>query len=132
MQNTVSPSGRMVQSTAVYDNFKYKIVETPKTLRLVETFLGDEVVVGEVRGWKISLLRHLDDWLYDKDERERGYRLFLAVKILNKIRKLKKTSIYMRVMKGLTLEETIFWVWQYHSYNSKAISAFKCIHLNKI
>ena len=45
MQNTVTPSGRMVQSTAVYDNFKYKIVETPKTLRLVETFLGDEVVV---------------------------------------------------------------------------------------
>ena len=125
-------SSRTVPSTAVYDNFKYRLKITPKTIRLVELFLGNEAVVGEVRGWKTHLFRYVNDWFKEKDERERGYRLFLAVKVLNKIREPKKTSTYLQAMKELTLEEVIFWVWQYHSYNSRAIYAFKCIHLNEV
>lgn len=131
MQNTTPLSRRTIQSTAVYDNFRYRLEKTPKTIRLVEIFLGNEAAVGEVRGWKTHLLRHVDDWFKDKDERERGYRLFLAVKVLNKIHRPTKTSTYLQAMKALTLEEAIFWVWQYHSYNSKAINAFQCIHINR-
>ena len=132
MQNTIPSSRRTIQSTAVYDNFRYRLENTPQTIRLVEMFLGNEAVVGEVRGWKTHLLRHVDDCFKDKDERERGYRLFLAVKVLNKIREPRKTSAYLKAMKELTLEETIFWVWQHHSYNGRAINAFKCIHLNEV
>ena len=132
MLHSITSSNRMVQSTAVYDNFRYRLERTPKTIRLVEMFLGNEAVVGEVRGWKTHLFRHVNDWFKEKDERERGYRLFLAVKVLNKIREPRKTSAYLRAMKGLTLEEAIFWVWQYHSYNRKAITAFNCIHLKAI
>ncbi len=131
MNEIISPSGKPITSTAVYNNFKYRFEETPKTLRLVEVFLGDEAVIGEVRGWKRDLLRTVDKWFSDKDERERGYRLFLAIKILNKINEPYKTNRYLQVMKEITLEESIFWVWQYHSYSIKAINAFKCIHLNE-
>ena len=132
MQHSTKSSSRRVQSTAVYDNFRYRLEITPKTIRLVEMFLGNEAVVGEVRGWKTHMLRLVDDCFKDKDERERGYRLFLAVKVLNKIREPRKTSAYLKAMKELTLEETIFWVWQHHSYNGRAINAFKCIHLNEV
>jgi len=76
------------------------------------------------------LLRALDVWFSGKDERERGYRLFLAIKVLNKINDPHKANRYLQVMKELTLEESVFWVWQYHSYHSKAVNAFNCIHLN--
>lgn len=132
MPEKVLPTGRRVQNTAVYDNFRYRLEETPKTLRLVEIFLGNEVIVGEVRRWKRPPLQLVGEWLKEKDERERGYRLFLAVKVLNKIHKPRKVDAYVRVMKELTLEEAIFWVWQYHTYNGKAVNAFKCIHLNGI
>jgi len=130
MSVIITPSGKKIDSTAVYNNFKYRIEETPKTTRLIEVFLGDEVIVGEVRNWKRELIRKIDKWFSEKDERERGYRLFLALKILNKLSKPYKTNHYLQVMKELTLEESIFWVWQFHSYKSKAINAFKCIHLN--
>ncbi|MCW3988813.1 MAG: hypothetical protein NWE88_01910 [Candidatus Bathyarchaeota archaeon] len=131
MQNSITSCSRTVQSTAVYDNFRYRLEKTPKTVRLVEMFLGNEAVIGEVRGWKTHLFRHVDDWFIDKDERERGYRLFLAIKVLNKIHEPRKTSTYLQAMKELTLEEAIFWVWQYHSYNGRAVNAFKCIHLSE-
>ncbi len=130
MNNKVSLSGKTVTSTAIYNNFKYKLEETTKTLRLVEVFLGDEAVIGEVRGWKRNIIRIINKWFNDKDERERGYRLFLAIKVLNKINESHKTNKYLQVMKELTLEESIFWVWQYHSYNDKAVNAFRCIHMN--
>ena len=130
MNKTITPTGKTITSTALYNNFKYMLEETPKTLRLVEIFLGDVAVIGEVRGWKRTLLRTVSNWFIDKDERERGYRLFLALKVLNKISAPFKTNRYLLAMKELTLEETIFWVWQYHSYDNKAINAFKCIHLN--
>jgi len=41
---------------------------------------------------------------------------------------LHKINKYLQVMKELTLEESIFWVWQYHSYGIKAINALKYIH----
>ena len=129
MNETITRPGITVACTAVYNNFKYRLDETPKTLRLVEVFLGDEAVIGKVLGWKRNLLRTVDTWFSDKDERERGYRLFLAIKVLNKLNKPYKTSRYIHVMKEITLEESIFWVWQYHSYNIKAVNAFKCIHL---
>lgn len=130
MSTVITPSGKKVISTAVYDNFKYRLEETPKTLRLVEVFLGDEAIIGEVRDWKRDLINRVDQWFSDKDERERGYRLFLAFKVLNKISKPRKTHRYLQVMKDLTLEEAIFWVWQYHAYKGKAVNAFKAIHLN--
>lgn len=129
MNQTITPSGKSITSTAIYNNFKYIVEETPKTLRLVEIFLGDQIIIGNVRGWKCALLRSISNWYLDKDERERGYRLFLAIKILNKLNEPSKTNRFLQVMKELTLEETIFWVWQYHSYQNKAVNAFKHIHM---
>ena len=57
MNEIITLSGKTVTSTAIYNNFKYRLEETPKTLRLVEIFLGDEVIIGEVRGWKRNLLK---------------------------------------------------------------------------
>lgn len=119
------------KNDAVYDNFKYKIYETPKTLRLVESFLGTEEVIGEVRFWKKTLIKEINKLFKNKSNREYGYRLFLAIKILNKIRHPEKAQLYLESMKNITLEETIFWVWQYHSYQDKAVTAFKAIHINQ-
>jgi hypothetical protein len=130
MNVIVTPSGKLIESTAVYNNFKYRIEETSKTTRLIEVFLGDEVIVGEVRSWKRELIRIIEKWFSEKDERERGYRLFLALKVLNNLTQPNKTNQYLQVMRELSLEESIFWVWQYHSYYNKAIHAFKYIHLN--
>lgn len=122
---------KTVKNKLLYDNFKYTLEETPKTLRLVETFIGNKTRIGEIRSWKRPLLQELASEYKEKDERERGYRLFLAIKVLNKIKQPQKSISYLNAMKELTLEETIFWVWQYHSYRGRAINAFKCMHLNR-
>ena len=43
---------RLRESTQLYENFKYKLVETPKTIKLIEIFLGNEAEIGQVRSWK--------------------------------------------------------------------------------
>jgi len=119
----------VMSSTILYDNFRYSLVETPKSLKLVESYIGNEAEIGQVRAWKRHMLSEIDRFFRGKDERERGYRLFLAVKALNRLKDATKASMFMRVMRELTLEEAIFWVWQYHSHGNKAINAFNCIHL---
>lgn len=119
------------ESTQLYENFKYKLVETPKTIKLIEVFIGNEAEIGQVRSWKTYVLKNINKTFEDKDERERGYRLFLVVKALNRLKNGPKVPRFIKVMRELTLEETIFWVWQYHSHGKKAINAFNCIHLRK-
>jgi hypothetical protein len=113
-----------------YRNFKYRIVETPWRVKLLESFLGTETVMGQVSGWKRSLFTEVARVFQEKDERERGYRLFLALNVLRCIDDRRKMSSFLKAMNEMTLEETIFWVWQYHSYGRAAINALKCIHLN--
>jgi hypothetical protein len=113
-----------------YRNFKYRIVETPRSVKLLESFLGTETVMGQVSGWKRSLFVEIARFLQDKDERERGYRLFLALKVLRCIDDRRKMSSFLKAMNEITLEEAIFWVWQYHSYGKAALNAFNCIHMN--
>jgi len=119
------------ESTQLYENFKYKLVETPKTIKLIEIFIGNEAEIGQVRSWKTYVLKNISKTFEDKDERERGYRLFLVVKALNRLKNGPKVPRFIKVMRELSLEETIFWVWQYHSHGKKAINAFNCIHLRK-
>ena len=119
----------VISSTTLYENFRYSLIEMPKSLKLVESFTGNEATIGQVRVWKKHILAEIDRYFGDKDERERGYRLFLAVKALNRLKDVAKAPMFMRVMRELTLEEAIFWVWQYHSHGNKAINAFNCIHL---
>ena len=122
----------VIPSTALYDNFRYRLIETPKTLKLIESFIGNEAEIGRVGAWRRHMLAEIDRWFIGKDERERGYRLFLTVKTLNRLKDTAKAPIFMRVMRELTLEEAIFWVWQYHSHGNKAINAFNCIHLSRV
>jgi len=122
---------RVASSSILYDNFRYSLIETPKSLKLVESYIGNEAKIGQVRTWKRHMLSEIDRCFAGKDERERGYRLFLAVKALNRLKDATKVSMFMRVMRELTLEEAIFWVWQYHSHGNKAINAFNCIHLSR-
>jgi hypothetical protein len=117
-------------SSAPYRNFRYRIVETPRYAKLLECFLGTETVIGQVGGWRIRILREIARGLEGKDERERGYRLFLALNLLKSIDDTRKVGIFWRAMNEITLEETIFWVWQYHSYGKAALNAFNCIHMN--
>jgi hypothetical protein len=114
----------------LYDNSTYHIFDTPHTTRLIETFIGEERRVGEVRGWRRNLLNLVDKHYQKQDNRERGYRLYLATKVLNGLRLPGKSTRYLELMKQLTLEEVIFWVWQYNSYGKKAITAFKTIHIH--
>lgn len=113
-----------------YRNFKYSIVETPQRVKLLESFLGTETVMGQVSGWKRSLFIEIARFFQDKDEREKGYRLFLALNVLRCIDDRRKMGSFLKAMYEITLEETIFWVWQYHSYGKAAINALKCIHIN--
>lgn len=119
------------ESAQLYENFKYKLVETPKTIKLIEIFIGNESEIGQVRSWKTYVLKNISKTFEDKDEREKGYRLFLVIKALNSLRNGAKVPRFIKVMRELTLEETIFWVWQYHSHGRRAINAFNCIHLRK-
>jgi len=119
----------VISSTTLYDNFRYSLIETPKSLKLVESYIGNEATIGQVRAWKRHILSEMDRCFGGKDERERGYRLFLTVKALNRLKDTTKAPIFMRVMRELTIEEAIFWVWQYHSHGNKAINAFNCIHI---
>lgn len=119
------------ENTQLYENFKYKLVETPKTIKLIEIFIGNEAEIGQVRSWKTYVLKNISKTFEDKDEREKGYRLFLVIKALNRLRNGPKVPLFMKVMREISLEETIFWVWQYHSYGKKAINAFNCIHIRK-
>lgn len=121
----------VVSSTTLYDNFRYSLIETPKSLKLVESYIGNDAKIGQVRAWKRHILSEIDRCFVGNDERERGYRLFLAVKALNRLKDAAKAPMFMRVMRELTLEEAIFWVWQYHSHGNKAINAFNCIYLSR-
>jgi len=118
-------------STQLYENFNYKLVETPKSVKLVEVFIGKETTIGQVRSWKVFVLKNISEFFKDRDEREKGYRLFLVIKALNSLRDGAKVPRFVKVMKEITLEETIFWVWQYHSHGRRAINAFNSIHMRK-
>ena len=118
------------ESAAPYRNFKYRIIETPRYTRLLECFLGTETVIGQVGGWRRKKLTEIARLLDGKDERERGYRLFLALNLLKRIDNTRKVGAFWRAMNEITLEEAIFWVWQYHSYGKVALNAFNCIHIN--
>jgi hypothetical protein len=117
-------------SHLLYDNSMYYLVDTNHTTRLEEDFLGNIHVRGEVRGWKRRLLRLLDYHFKDTDNRERGNRLYLSVKLLNELRSPKHSVDYLELMKRLTLEETIFWVWQFNSYGKRAIAGIKAMHMS--
>jgi len=117
-------------SSAPYRNFRYRIVETPRYAKLLECFLGTEAVIGQVCGWRMRILKEIARWLEGKDERERGYRLFLALNLLKRIDDTRKVGAFLRAMNEITLEEAIFWVWQYHSYGTAALNAFNCVHMN--
>ena len=114
----------------LYDNSTYHLSETPHTTRVIESFIGNESIVGEVRSWRRRLLSVIDTHFQEQDNRERGYRLCLAVKLLNELRSQGKAYRYLDLMKRLTLEEVIFWIWQYNSYGSRAITALKTIHIH--
>lgn len=116
--------------SGLYRNFKYRIVETPRYVKLLECFLGSETVIGQVSGWKKVLFSEIARLFEEKDEREKGYRLFLALNVLRSIDDRRKIGPFLKTMNKITLEETIFWVWQYHSYGRAAINALKCIHVN--
>jgi len=96
----------------------------------LECFLGTETVIGQVGGWRRKKLTEIARLLDGKDERERGYRLFLALNLLKRIDNTRKVGAFWRAMNEITLEEAIFWVWQYHSYGKVALNAFNCIHIN--
>jgi hypothetical protein len=117
-------------SVSLYNNFKYTLVETPYCLKLNESFIGKGTTIGCVKTWKKKLISRLAQSFDVCDEKEKGYRLFLAFKLLNEIKSPRKADYFLITMKKLTYEETVFWVWQYHSYGKNAISALKCIHIN--
>ena len=119
-------------SSVLYRNFKYHIVETHHYARLMECFLGTETVIGQVGGWRRQLLTEISKLWENRDERERGYRLFLALNLLKRINNTRKAGIFLRAINEITLEEVIFWVWQYHSYGTPALNAFNCIHMNSM
>lgn len=114
----------------LYDNSTYHLADTAYTTRLVENHIGDESVVGEVRGWKRTLLSRIDAHFKDSDNRERGYRLYLGIKILKELTSSRASRAYLDLMKGLTLEEVIFWVWQYNTYGKRAAMGFIAMHLS--
>ena len=118
------------RSRLLYDNFRYsvKFNSNKNVAVLVESFTGQEHIVGRVGGWRAAALAELDRYFADRDGRERGYRLFLAVKLLPTVEPSKGYRA-LSALKALTLEETIFWVWQYHSYGNSAIGALKHIHM---
>ncbi|MBN1683204.1 hypothetical protein JW865_06600 [Candidatus Bathyarchaeota archaeon] len=115
----------------LYKNFSYELVRTKRSVKLIENFLNNEIEIGRVYTWKAMLLSQIDDFYCKSDERERGYRLYLAIKLLNNMKKSDKIYSFIRSMKELSLEEAIFWVWQYNIYNNKAIDAFKIIHMKR-
>ena len=115
----------------LYKNFSYKIKKTKKSVQLIEVFLGNEAIIGKVVGWKTIIFSKIDEWYKDKDERERGYRLFFAIKILNNMNNNSSTHDFLLSMKEISLEEVIFWVWQYSIYNDRAVKAFKTIHFKR-
>lgn len=118
------------ESYGHYQNFKYRIVKSGRYIQLVEYCHDTEIVVGQVSGWRGQLFSELVQMYEGKNEREKGYRLFLALALLKRIKDRKKLGIFARAIVNITLEETIFWVWQYHSYGTIALTAFKCIHIN--
>lgn len=115
----------------LYDNLRYEVRsfgKDGKKVALIERFLGEERVVGAVGSWRMAALQELDRHFSDRDGRERGFRLFLAAKMLTTVEARRGHKAF-EALKRLTLEETIFWVWQYHSYGERAIGAMKHIHL---
>jgi len=114
----------------LYKNFSYKLKKTKHSLQLIENFISNEIIIGRVFHWKAMLLLKINEWYQDKDERERGYRLFFAIKVLNSMSQSSSIHNFLRSMKEITLEEVIFWVWQYSIYGKKAIGAYNFIHMN--
>jgi len=100
-----------------------------KRVALIERFAGSERVIGYLEGWRATALQELDRHFADKDGRERGFRLFLALKSLRTVDARRGPDLF-EALRRMTLEETIFWVWQYHSYGERAIGAMKHIHMN--
>lgn len=97
---------------------------------LVERFAGTERVVGYAEGWRAAALKMIDEHFAEKGGRERGFRLFLALKSLRTV-DARRGAEMLDALKKMTLEETIFWVWQYHSYGDRAIGAMKHIHMSE-
>jgi hypothetical protein len=115
---------------SVRNNFHYKVVETANSVKLIETFLNSEKIIGQARNWKKKVFLQFALSQPETDERQKGYRLFLALKVLAEVKETKDVYTFLRVMNELTLEEVIFWVWQYHSYGKCAIAALKKIHFH--
>lgn len=105
------------------------IIKKGQTVSLSESFQGHEVIVGKVFGWRANVFEEFAESLANRDEREKGYRLFLTLQVLKTLRVRRKTNHFLRAVTELSLEEVIFWVWQFHSYGKLALNAFKCIHL---
>ncbi|MGF3499631.1 MAG: hypothetical protein ACQXXL_08465, partial [Candidatus Methanosuratincola sp.] len=141
---------KRAKNRLLYDNFRYEVRPVPlnaarrckgddagedcrsgckKRVALIEIFAGSESVIGCLEGWRGAALEELDRYFLDKDGRERGFRLFLALKSLRTVDARRGPELF-DVLRRLTLEETIFWVWQYHSYGERAIGAMKHIHMN--
>ncbi len=125
-----SSSGRIPRATtALYDNCTYTLHRTAQTVRLVQHFLSEQNVMGAVRDWRVPLLEAVERASRDRNERERGYRLRLALKVLNSLRSPQEAPRFLEAMRRITLEEAIFWNWQYNTYGRDAIRAFKTIHM---
>lgn len=129
MITTVTVERPYTESHTTYQNFRYLVRKRGQSISLSESFQGHEVMVGKVFGWRAKTFNELSEFLSNRDERERGYRLFLALQVLKGLKKRRKVNHFLVAVTQLSLEEVIFWVWQFHSYGKPAINAFNCIHM---
>ncbi len=129
MITTVTVEQPYRKSHTTYQNFQYLVLKKGQTVSLSESFQGHEVIVGKVSGWRAKVFDEFAESLVNSDERERGYRLFLTLQLLKCLKTRRKTNHLFRAITGLSLEEVIFWVWQFHSYGNSALNAFNCIHM---
>lgn len=131
MITTVTIERPISQPHTTYQNFRYIVIKKGQTVSLSESFQGHEIIVGKVFGWRAKVFDEFAESLSNRDEREKGYRLFLTLQVLKTLRAKRKTNHFLRAVTELSLEEVIFWVWQFHSYGKLALNAFNCIHMNK-
>ena len=129
MKNTSILRELYESNQPLYANFKYKVKVSNKSVQLFEVFLGNEILIGRVYGWKSTLFKQVISWYTNINEREKGYRFYLAIKLLNTMNKKSSVYHYLKIMKEITLEEVIFWVWQYSIYNKKSLKGFMRIHM---
>ncbi|MEM1576497.1 MAG: hypothetical protein QXU17_00275 [Archaeoglobaceae archaeon] len=115
-------------------NTIYELIETPKFITMYECYLNREksyrIKIASASSWRKDAVKKLMKELKvanKTDEVDTAMRIYVAIKVLNSMKKAELRYRLIDVIVNLPAEEVFFWAWKVTA-TKNGVQAFKVLY----